>query len=198
VAGVICLGLGVALLTGVAAHAPHDYPISLDFRPAPLPPSALNKLFSEDDARRVREIAQTKYLPIPAIEIDTPDDDISAGIRHFVGIWVSTKGFVNTNRQFMVMVTHVEKDGLAGGYTVRGPAAPNSRIQNPAEAVPFTAMISDNVLTYSNPRGDYRVWFVDNDLVFKQTYVTGDMTMVALQPVWTLVEAERSLASERR
>jgi hypothetical protein len=34
--------------------------------------------------------------------------------------------------------------------------------------------------------------------VFKQTYVTGDMTMVALEPVWTLTSAERSATSRVR
>jgi hypothetical protein len=32
--------------------------------------------------------------------------------------------------------------------------------------------------------------------VFKQTYVTGDMTMVALDPVWTLLDAERAAGSK--
>ena len=106
---------------------------------------------------------------------------------------MSSKGFVGTGRQFMLIVTHVEKEGLAGGYTVRGPPAPNSRIQNPAEAVPFTAYIERKVLTYSNPRGNYRVWFAGRDsLVFRQTYIDDYVTMVALEPVWTLLVAERA------
>ena len=165
--------------------------VSADFWPAHVPSSALNKLFTISDAKRVAEIARAKQLPIPVIEFDTPDDDVPPAIRRFVGIWVSNKGFVNTRRQFMFMVTHVEKQGLAGGWTVRGPPAPNSRIQNPAEAVPFTAYISGDLLTYRNPRGTYEVWFSEQGgIVFKQTYVTGDMTMVALDPIWTLLEAE--------
>lgn len=170
-------------------------PVPLEFTPAPLPASAVSRLFSETDAERVATVARSKQLPIPAIQIGRPDDDVPAAIRRFVGIWASAKGFVNTNRQFMFIVTRVEKEGLAGGYTVRGPPAPNSRLQIPAAAVPFTAFISDGILTYSNPRGHYRVWFVGRvGLVFKQTYVTGDMTMVALDPVWTLVAAERAAA----
>jgi DNA-binding winged helix-turn-helix (wHTH) protein len=177
---------------------PREYAVAVDFTPAPLPSSALNKLFSERDARRVAEIAQGKQLPLPRIEIDTPDDDVPPAIRRFVGIWVSTKGFVSTNRQFMLIVSHVERAGLAGGYTVRGPPAPNSRIQNPAEAVTFTAYIADNMLTYSNPRGSYRVWFArGNSLIFEQTCLTGHTTMVALEPVWTLREG-RSKAPRRR
>jgi hypothetical protein len=30
-----------------------------------------------------------------------------------------------------------------------------------------------------------------NSLVFQQTYVTGHVTMVALEPVWTLLDAEK-------
>jgi hypothetical protein len=101
----------------------------------------------------VAAIASSKQLPLPEIEIDTPDDDVPPGIRRFVGVWASSKGFVSTNRQFMFMVTHVEKEGLAGGYTVRGPPAPNSRIQNPAEAVTFTAYIDGNTLTLQQSAG---------------------------------------------
>jgi DNA-binding winged helix-turn-helix (wHTH) protein len=175
------------------APAGGEHTVSTHFTPAPLPPSALNKLFSGDDARRVTEIARDKLLPVPRIEMDTPDDDVPSAIRRFVGVWVSNKGFVGTSRQFMFIVTHVEKEGLAGGYTVRGPPAPNSRIQNRAEAVPFTACIAADVLTYSNPRGNYRVWFVkDGSLIFQQTYVDAYVTMVAMGPIWTLVEAERT------
>lgn len=150
VAAVIsCIVLGAILL-----HArTTELPVPLDFTPARVPALALNKLFTARDAKRVDEIAQGKQLPLPIIEFDTPDQDVPAAIRRFVGVWVSEKGFVNTNRQFMFLVTHVEKQGLAGGWTVRGPPAPNSRIQNPAAAVPFTAFISDDALTYSNPRG---------------------------------------------
>jgi len=37
------------------------------------------------------------------------------------------------------------------------------------------------------------VWFsTQGGIVFKQTYVTGDATMVALDPVWTLLDAEHA------
>ncbi len=187
-----------AAADAVAAYTPagptREYPIAFRVTPAQVPASALNGLFSAADAQRVELIAREKALPIPRIEIDTPDEDIPPDLRRFVGVWVSSKGFVLTNRQFMLIVSHVEKEGLVGGYTVRGPPAPNSRVQSPAEAVAFTAYIADGVLTYSNPRGSYRGWFVENNsLIFHQTYVTGDVTMVALQPVWTLCEAERGI-----
>lgn len=170
-------------------------PTPLPFRPAPLPRSARNQHFSRADADRVAAIALAKKLPLPGYEIDTPDSDVPASIRRFLGIWASTKGFVGTNRQFMFIVTHVEKEGLAGGFTVRGPPAPNSVLQNPAEAVTFTAYISAEELTYHNARGRYRVWFARRgSLIFEQTYLTGQTTMVALQPVWTLCSAERAAA----
>lgn len=116
---------------------------------------------------------------------------LPSAIRRFVGVWVSDKGFVNTNRQFTLMVTHVEKPGLAGGWTVRGPPAENGRIPNPAAAVPIAAFISDGVLTYSNPAGSYRVRFsAQGGPVFEQSYRTGHVTMVALDPVRTLLGAE--------
>jgi DNA-binding winged helix-turn-helix (wHTH) protein len=193
VLALLCIAMGAVFL--LALNAPPT--VSLAFKPARVPAAALNSLFSNADYSRIAEIAQGKQLPLPVIEFDRPDDDVPLAIRRFIGIWVSNKGFVNTNRQFMFIVSHVEKEGLAGGWTVRGPPAPNSRVQSPAEAVPFTALISDNALTYRNRRGDYKVWFAEQGgLVFKQTYVTGDMTMVALDPIWTLVEAERAVASK--
>ena len=169
------------------------YTVSANVTLSPRPAPVRNKLFSDDDARRIAQIARDKQLPLPKIEMGTPDDDVPLDVRRFVGVWVSTKGFVHTNRQFMLIVNHVEKEGLVGGYTVRGPPTPNSRLQNPAEAVTFTAHISDGALIYSNPRGSYRVWFTkSNSLIFQQTYVTAHVTMVALQPVWTLLEAERA------
>ncbi len=187
---------GYLLDADVKRLASATYAVALDFKPAPLTPSACNRFFSGVDAGRVAEIGHAKRLPLPRIEIDTPDADVPSAIRRFVGVWVSGKGFVGTNRQFMLIVSHVEKEGLAGGYTVRGPPAPNSRIQNPAEAVTFTAYIADGMLAYNNPRGSYRVWFSGGgkSLIFEQTYVTGHTTMVALDPVWTLVEAERAEA----
>jgi DNA-binding winged helix-turn-helix (wHTH) protein len=116
-------------------------PVPLEFTPATLPASAVSKLYSKSDAELVEAIARSKRLPISDIQFGTPDRNVPAGIGRFVGIWVSPNGVMNTNRQFMFIVSRVEKPGLAGGYTVRGPAAPNSRIQNPAAAVPFTAFI---------------------------------------------------------
>ncbi len=157
------------------------------------PPRTRSRWFTEADAQLVARIAREKALPIPPIEIDAPDDDVPEAIRRFVGVWVSGKGFVNSNRQFMLIVSHVEREGLVGGHTVRGPPAPNSYIKNPAEAVSFTALIADGVMTYANPRGSYRIWFVDEAaLIFQQTYTTGYTTMVALRPIWTLSAAEEA------
>ena len=53
------------------------------------------------------------------------------------------------------------------------------------------------MLTYRNSRGEYAVWFSEEGgIVFKQTYLTGDMTMVALHPSWTLLQAVRGIAGE--
>jgi DNA-binding winged helix-turn-helix (wHTH) protein len=185
---------GAGVQQAVMAGHPEQpgYRVALEVVPSPLPAFAVTRLYTEDDAERVARISREKQLPLPRIDIGILDDDVPLSVRRFVGVWVSSKGFVNTGRQFMLIVSHVEKEGLAGGYTVRGPPAANSRIHNPAEAVAFTAYIADGVLAYSNPRGSYRVWFVEGgSLIFQQTYITGHVTMVALQPVWTLSEAEQ-------
>jgi DNA-binding winged helix-turn-helix (wHTH) protein len=191
----LCVGAAVIVLRGSMTQPS----LAREVAPPRVPAAALNKLFTARDAQRVADIAQRKALPLPAVEFDTPDGDVPAGVRNFVGVWVSDQGFVNTHRQFMFMVTHVEKQGLVGGWTVRGPPAENSRLQNPAEAIPIAAVITGGVLTYANPRGSYRVWFGEQGgLVFEQTYPTGHVTMVALDPVWTLLGAERVAAKSAR
>ena len=64
----VCVALGASFL---AVHTT-QYAVPFDFTPAPVSSSALNKLFTESDAKRVVEIARSKQLPLPKLEFDTP------------------------------------------------------------------------------------------------------------------------------
>jgi DNA-binding winged helix-turn-helix (wHTH) protein len=61
--------------------------VSLDFKPARVPPTILNKLFTETDAKRVAEIATRNQLPLPQIEFDTPDNDVPMSVRRFASAY---------------------------------------------------------------------------------------------------------------
>src|SRR5262249_2756286 len=61
----VCVVLSGLFLLTPTAQKSRTYDVPLDFKPAPLPPSAINKLFTDDDAKRVAEIARGKQLPLP-------------------------------------------------------------------------------------------------------------------------------------
>ena len=107
-ATIMCVAIGAVLLARVLE------------RPA------ANELFTESEARRVAAIARDKELPVPAFQIARIDGDLPAELRRFVGIWVSTSGFAVSKRQFMLIITNVEKSGALNGISVLGPRQPFS------------------------------------------------------------------------
>jgi DNA-binding winged helix-turn-helix (wHTH) protein len=152
------------------------------------PPSAL---FTASDAKRVAELADKKHLPIPAFEIRTPDHDVSEAARRFVGVWVSDTGWMGSNRQFMLIVTGVAKDGAASGYSVNGPSQPMSREPGPSYASPLTGRVSGNTLSHNGKKPYVASLTAQNRIEFRMTLEDGTQAIVALDPVWTLLEAER-------
>ena len=155
----------------------------------PLP----SELFTEADTMRVAAIAADKQLPLPPIWILEPAHDVPKGIRRFVGVWVSDKGWPNSNRQLMLIVTHVDGEGFAVGYAVDGPPQPLSHIQSPAGFNPFRARISGASLSYGGEYDPRVISFTpENRVVFHKQWRDGFAGSVSLDPVWTLVEAERA------
>ena len=142
---------------------------------------------------RVATIAADKQLPLPAIRILEPAHDVPKGIRRFVGVWVSDKGWPNSNRQLMLIVTHVDQEGFAVGYAVDGPPQPLSHIQSPAGFNHFRARISGASLSYGGEHDQRVISFTaENRVVFRKEWRDGFAGSVSLDPVWTLVEAERA------
>ena len=64
--------------------------------------------------------------------------------RRFVGVWVSSTGFVNSNRQFMLVITNAERQGTLTGFTVRGPPQALSFLKAPAGSFHFKARVIGN------------------------------------------------------
>jgi len=160
------------------------YPASLRLSP----PSVL---FTASDAKRVAELADKKQLPVPAFEIRTPDHDVSEAARRFIGVWVSDTGWMNSNRQFMLIVTGIAKDGAASGYTVNGPSQPMSLEPGPSYSSPLIGRVSGNTLSNNGKRPYVASLTAQNRIELRMTFEDGTLAIVALDPVWTLLEAER-------
>ena len=156
------------------------------------PPSP-SKLFTEADEMHVAAIAADKQLPAPSFRILEPARDAPRSMRRFIGVWVSDKGWPNSNRQLMLIVTHIDREGLAVGYAVDGPPQPLSHVQGPAGFNPFRARISGASLSYGDEHNLRMISFTpENRAVFHKRWPDGFAASVALEPVWTLVDAERA------
>ncbi|WP_082617241.1 winged helix-turn-helix domain-containing protein [Bosea sp. Root670] len=158
-------------------------------------PSSANALFTEDDARRITAIAAEKELPLPPFQISRIGRGVLPEHRRFVGIWVSSTGFVNSNRQFMLVITGAEPSGIVTGFTVRGPPRALSLVVKPAGATHFKARVLGDSFRYSGPNSEREVVMTaDRRLEFNEVFDTGVIVRVALDPVWALVEAEQKAA----
>jgi DNA-binding winged helix-turn-helix (wHTH) protein len=155
-------------------------------------------LVSETDAKRVAELSAEKQLPIPAFHISSPAEDVPDPIRRFVGVWVSDTGWVYSDRQFMVIVTNVDKHGYVSGYLVNGPAKPHSRVQGPAFSGSFKGHIKAGTLRYDGYAGMHLASLTrDGNMEFKLMFQDGGTGVVMLNPVWTLAKAGRTQSAER-
>jgi DNA-binding winged helix-turn-helix (wHTH) protein len=159
-------------------------------------PSPVNEFFTEGDASRVAEIAKQRLLPLPAFRIRKVAADVPKAARRFVGVWVSDKGWAGSQRQLMIIVTHVGKDGAATGYAVSGPPQPASRFQTPAHFVAFKGRITDDMLAFSDGTLDYAAPLSPKgQMSITAKFPDGSPGWVQLDPVWTLIETERAVAA---
>src|SRR5262249_33753781 len=141
-------------------------------------------------------IAANKQLPLPAFQIREPVDGVPKSFRRFLGIWVSDTGWTMSNRQLMLIVTQVDQNGGAVGYTVDWPPQPKSPVQTPASFHVFQARISGDSLFYDTDYGRRVASLTrQNRIEFQMLWRDGKLGAVSLDPLWTLVEAERGLAA---
>ena len=163
-------------------------------------PSTTSELFLQQDARRVAAIAADKEIPLPPFQIGRIERDRPAQLRRFVGVWASSTGFINSKRQFMLVITDVDKAGIVAGFTARGPRQALSVVKSPAGSAHFKAYISGDSFRYSGPASELEVVLTaGNRLEFSEMFTATGATMrVVLDPIWTLVEAERAAEAQSR
>jgi hypothetical protein len=158
---------------------------------------ASSEFFTKEDKERLATVALSKQLPLPSFEIARPDETVSAEARSLVGIWVSEKGWVGSNRQMLLIVTSAT-NGTVAGYIVHGPAQPRSPIQSPAHFRTFKASRTGVSYSYSDPSGIYAASLISDDRIeFSVEYRDGHKGFVDLYPFWTLVTAERWFQASR-
>ena len=193
-AGVSAAMLGVVYVQKLAPLA-HTDPTRVDVVEtvsARLP--VANELFTADDAKRISELAVKKQLPLPDYQIEKTGGDVRDADRRFVGIWMSETGWLGSFRQMMLIVTSVDADGMADGYAANGPAQPKSHIQSPPRYWPLRMQISGDTISFSETMGQFEGTLTpQNKIALKVTFSDRVKTgWVLLEPVWTLVKAERA------
>ena len=157
-----------------------------------------NELFTIADLSHVETIAADKEIPLPEFRISQIERDVPDSMRRFVGVWVSTTGFINSHRQFMVVVTDVDKEGFVTGFTARGPPQPLSVVRSSARYSVFRARIRGNAFYWGDP-GHEEVASLDvqNQLTFTQALPSGGAVYAELEPVWMLAKSEHLAQAQR-
>jgi DNA-binding winged helix-turn-helix (wHTH) protein len=197
--GMLSAAVGVTYSSGLFAHSEQKPADPMPIAHATAPDAPASDLFTQMDAIRVAGIADSKQLPLPDFRIGTPSDAVREPARHFVGIWVSDKGWSVSNRQLMLIVTDIDANGIATGYVVHGPPQPSSHIQSAPNFSRFQARIADGLLSYSDTTGDHSAAFTNrNQIMFRTLFRDGTPGSVLLEPVWTLATAEHPVDSIER
>ncbi|WP_051346096.1 winged helix-turn-helix domain-containing protein [Bradyrhizobium sp. th.b2] len=146
----------------------------------------------DQDVERITALAVEKQLPLPAFRVHAPANDVPDSVRRFLGVWVSDEGWINSHRQFMMIVTSVDRDGVATGYLVNGPAMPHSRTPGPGFAGGFTGHVLDDTLRYDGNAGLHSASITaDGRIEFKLIFREGGTGVVFLEPLWTLGRSGR-------
>jgi Caspase domain len=151
-----------------------------------------NPLFSADDAKRVEAFARDKHFNMPIYQIDAIDDAVPEEFRPFLGVWASKIGNSNnTGRQIMLIVSHIDKDGVTSGYLVYGPPGSQSWTRDPANFRAFKTNITANAL-HILPRKAYEITLKSLDQRGRfslQEQMDLRTSYNTLYPVWRLVDA---------
>jgi hypothetical protein len=152
-------------------------------------------LFTEQDMQRVNSIAARDALvAMPKFRIERPDGKLPAGLRKFVGIWASDIGFGKGNgRHVMLIVTNVAAEGRASGYYVLGSPTARSLYKASAAAQPFDGKIAGDQLSFQEDSFDVTATIANGgSFAIVQKQKDGNTLSVTLNPVWRLLDAERS------
>jgi len=151
--------------------------------------------FTEQDANRVRSLADRHRLPLPDFRIEMPKTDVPVHLRRFIGVWIYETGGDATRRKAMMIVTRVEKDGKSEGYWVYSASTPGVVPQIPAGAFKIVGTVASDSLRFSDPTGTVNFKHTltsGNRMSFSYSDDKGQTASTLFAPLWMLVEAERS------
>jgi hypothetical protein len=154
----------------------------------------VNPLFSADDAKRIASFAHDKQLNVPLFQIDAVDSDVPDDFKPFLGVWVSRIGNGNgSGRQIMLIVSHIDEDGVASGYLVFGPSTALAWFQGPSTFKAFKTNITDDAmriqLLRQNKPYEAILKRIDQGRFRYQVQMDGRGSFNTLYPVWRLVDA---------
>jgi DNA-binding winged helix-turn-helix (wHTH) protein len=146
--------------------------------------------------RRLAALTAEKEVPVPAFQILRPHQDVPEEARRFIGVWVSDEaGWSLSKRQMMMIVTSVDRRGVAAGYLSNGPSKPFSRLAGPAFWGRFEGRIFDRALHYESGTGVALATFTPAGRIeYQLTFPDGGSGMVVLEPVWTLPDGISAVA----
>jgi DNA-binding winged helix-turn-helix (wHTH) protein len=209
--GVACASLAATYLPGQFASPRADHGAALvrpaeAARPWSAPPVSDSSVggpvaehFSPSDERRVAELAASKELPLPPLQMHAPGHEVPADVRRFVGIWASDAGWSGSNRQCMLIITDADRNGAVSGYQVNGPPQPVSRFQTLAHFSTVNGSVSAGSLSYEDAGGRYVASFLDQGRIqLDLTFRDGLVARVVLDPVWMLLNVDEAAGATPR
>jgi caspase domain-containing protein/uncharacterized protein DUF6719 len=146
-----------------------------------------NPLFSEDAVKLVAKVAQTKKFNVPPFQIDAIDDDVPGDTKRFMGIWASKVGNSNgRGKEIMLIVTHIDKDGVTSGYMLFGPPPATAWSQTPASYVLFKTKIAKDTLQIKGRDRTHTFKLTDDGRFVYELEMAGRVSGNTLYPIWRL------------
>jgi len=169
-------------------------------RPMPYSGMSAEGLFTKAHDEHVKSLSKKHQLPLPDFQIDMPEANLPANLQRFVGIWIGDARQNNNKRSVILVATRVQKDGKLDGYWSWGPPKPGMRFTFDAGFWVISGTITDDTFRFKSwdGNGAFRFTAIPGN---KMDYVhsnskTGVTDAQILEPVWTLVQAERSAKAE--
>jgi hypothetical protein len=148
---------------------------------------ASNPLFSQGAAGLVARVVHAKRFNVPPFQIDAIDADVPDEMKRFIGIWSSKIGNSNgRGKEMMLIVSHIDKDGVASGYVLFGPPSATSRSQAPASYSPFKTAIAGDALRIKGPSFTNTFKLTDDGRVAYVFETERGASGNTLYPIWRL------------
>jgi hypothetical protein len=113
-------------------------------------------------------------------------------------VWVSKigSGSSGMGRQDMLIVSHIDKDGVASGYVVFGPPTPRSWSQIPSKFRTFkTKVAGDGLHIALGKTYEITIKPLDQARFFLQEQLDQRTSYNTLYPIWRLVDAAAGKAA---